>query len=136
MPRSKHGFGYLWFCLLFAASLALSSCGTAPAAFASTSGIAGVTKVGPRCPVVSATTPCPATPAAKVVAVWGQDGHEVTHFTSARNGTFRIPLPPGRYMLKDASNPDGNAAPLLPDTVQVPPDAYVQIEVLFYTGIV
>jgi len=136
MPHSKQGFGLAMIFWLFVVSLALPGCGATQATSAGTSGIEGITKVGPHCPVVSKTTPCPATPATKTVAVLSQDGHEVTRFISARDGAFRVPLPPGTYLLKDGDNSGGNAAPLMPDTVQVPQHTYVQIEVLFYTGIV
>jgi carboxypeptidase family protein len=66
------------------------------------SGVRGVTRVGPMCPVQSVATPCPDRPirAAVSVSVSAADSSAVVSSTRTdRMGRFTLRLKPGRYVV-------------------------------------
>ncbi len=62
-------------------------------------GIEGIVRIGPSCPVQQAGTPCPDKPYVATVQVRDANGKVVTTFISGDDGTFQVDLPPGRYTL-------------------------------------
>ena len=94
---------------LLAFSLLIGGCALRPAASASSAGSAGTSvdvtgtvMAGPTCPVVTEPPQpgCDARPvAAAVLVVLGEDGTHVARVTAAADGTFSVPLAPGRYRL-------------------------------------
>ena len=63
------------------------------------SGVEGTVRIGPMCPVVQAGSECPDAPLAAALLVEDEDGRTVARSESSADGSFRIPLPPGRYRL-------------------------------------
>jgi len=95
----RHTHRLIWVASMLLVGIMLSAC-TSPAGngqSAFDSGIAGVTEAGPVCPVVNPTNPCPPKPVSRTVVVLDTNGNEVTRFNSTSDGTFHVPLLPGKY---------------------------------------
>jgi len=120
--------------LLAAAGLAAAGCGSAVPAAPVDSGIEGVATAGPTCPVAVAGQSCPPRPISAQVAVQDESGREVTRFTTAQDGHFKVSLPPGRYRLVQPPSPP---MPRLIDPVPVTVVAggYTSVQLDFDTGI-
>lgn len=72
------------------------------------SGITGVVLVGPECRRPSEASPCLVPYRARLV-VLDPDGRVVGEVTSGPDGTFRIELPPGEYVVQP--EPGGDPFP-------------------------
>lgn len=123
------------------ALLALAACGSVarlglPSPTPSPdSGIEGHTQASPTCPVVVPNNPCPPRAISATVTVLDQAGHEVTRFTSAADGSFRVALAPGAYTL---SQPPARPRPLpvlKPVRVTVVAGRYTSVLLDFDSGI-
>lgn len=100
------------------------------------SGIEGRVLAGPTCPVEVVGSPCPDRPVqatVRVLAATGE-GPAVTTFRSEKDGTFRVPLEPGQYLLVPEVQGTG-ALSARPVAVTVKPHAFAQVDVLLDTGI-
>ena len=89
--------------------------------------------LAPTCPVeIAGASPC-VTPYAAVLVITDSDGREVTRVTAGADGTFRVPLPPGEYViLPQPGNPFPTAPPV--DVVVVPGE-FADVQVNYDTGI-
>ncbi|MBI2912515.1 MAG: prealbumin-like fold domain-containing protein [Chloroflexi bacterium] len=101
-----------------------------------TAGIEGQVLLGPMCPVVREGSPCPDQPYQATIDVWNADRTEkVRTFTTDPEGRFRVALAPGDYYI-EPQPPDGRGPPTpIPQTVTVPPNAFVQITIEYDSGI-
>jgi hypothetical protein len=100
-----------------------------------TSGIQGRVTIGPQCPVMQAGSPCPDAPYVASVRVL-HDGAEVATGRSAQDGTFRIPVPPGRYVVEGVPLDDaGLVAATAQQDVVVTADGYTRVDLSFDSGI-
>jgi hypothetical protein len=94
-----------------ALAMALAACSTTPAVSPSVeptegpSGIAGVVLVGPECRLPTEASPCLIPYQARLV-ILDTDGGIVGEVTSGPDGTFRIELPPGDYILQPSPGGD------------------------------
>jgi hypothetical protein len=130
--------------VLVVVSLVLLGCGTDKPASgqngetgsaSSDSGISGHTTLGPGCPLESAASPCPTQPVAADIEVRDSGGSVVAHATSASDGTFRIGLSPGVYVVT-AKVDQGVPMPQEKTTsVTVPEGSYVTVDLVFDSGI-
>jgi hypothetical protein len=114
---------------------------SAPAGSTSTaslpdSGIQGRTMVDAGSPMVYGRTPSPDRPLSARLTVTGEhDARSVAEATSDADGRFRIPLPPGTYVLHPA-NLTGSVVPAAtPMTVTVAPGAFTSVTVSFDSGV-
>ncbi|MEO6044671.1 MAG: hypothetical protein ABIQ47_12215 [Tepidiformaceae bacterium] len=89
----------------------------------------------PQCPVVSPTANCPAKPIVATVAVKDVFGREIARITSGSDGSFRMPLPPGKYIISEVLLTPGKPASLKPETVTVVSGSFLHVALLFDTGI-
>lgn len=98
------------------------------------SGIEGVVKIGPMCPVERLDSPCPDRPIRSVVTV-ARDGESVATTRSGKDGRFRLALPPGTYVVR--AIPDGGAPPPSgrPVTVEVTAGAFAHVDITLDSGI-
>jgi hypothetical protein len=121
-------------CLTLAACTGVS---LAPAASTSAagSGITGIAEAEPQCPIVSPGSVCQPVPVSKTVAVQDASGSEVTRFTTARDGSFRVSIAPGQYTLVEVVTPAGSPPSLKPVIVIIPSGQFVHVVLLFDTGI-
>lgn len=100
------------------------------------SGIAGRVTVGPACPVVEESKPCPDRPYQAELTIRRADsGDIVASVVSDVEGLFRVELPPGSYVV-DPGVPrlvtDPRAEPV---TVEVAADRFAQVIVRFDSGV-
>jgi hypothetical protein len=103
------------------------------------SGIQGVVVLGPTCPGAESTpgandpVPCVTPYSAQLVVLDGENA-VAARVTSGADGTFRIDLPPGDYIVTPASGTD--SYPIAnPVSVTVVNGQYVHVEVNYDTGI-
>jgi len=100
------------------------------------SGIEGRTMVDGGCPMTRDASPCPDKPlASRLTVVKADSAQIVAEATSDDNGYFRIPLPPGHYVLHPA-NLTGSVVPIAqPLTITVIADRFASITISFDSGI-
>lgn len=99
------------------------------------SGVEGHVWIGPTCPVVRIGTECPDQPYETELSVTDLDGMVVAVAKSDVNGYFRVPLPPGRYILVPET-PHSHAPPFTqPIPFEVIPGSFTQLTVNYDSGI-
>ena len=67
------------------------------------SGVEGQVFIGPMCPVVQEGQECPDQSYQATLTVNSLTGERIVQFQTEKNGTFRIPLAPGEYVLHPES---------------------------------
>jgi hypothetical protein len=98
------------------------------------SGIRGKVVIGPTCPVETAEMRCRDRPYEADLEVVDGSGDVVAGVHSAKDGTFRVSVPPGTYTLRSASG--AGALPFLKDVkVVVHAHAFTRTTVAFDSGI-
>jgi len=100
---------------------------------AGSQGIEGRATLGPTCPVARAEDPCPDKPHQATVDVLDSSGELVTRFQTRADGTFKVVLPPGNYVLQGVSKGPLPRAPRLDVTVQS--GRFTQVTLSFDSGI-
>jgi hypothetical protein len=122
------------FALLSAAILILGACGRGASGEAS-SGIEGRVTIGPTCPVERPDSPCPDAPSVATVRVLsGSD--VVATGTSAKDGTFRIAVPPGTYTVEaDPASGSAIARGIPVNNVVVHEGEFTHVDVTVDSGI-
>jgi hypothetical protein len=120
--------------LAVAAGLLVGGCGASdllqPTA---NQGIEGMVSIGPMCPVQTIDDPCPDAPYEAWIEVSTAMGGFVTRVRSAEDGTFRIGLRPGRYVLDPET--DGRLPMAAEQTADVVRGAYTQVQISYDSGI-
>jgi len=99
------------------------------------SGISGIVLLGPTCAAQAVdASPC-VTPYVATLVILDTDGNIVTTVSSNPDGTFKVALPPGDYVIQPTPG-DGGVPNATPQTVTVAPDDYAtDIEIDYDTGI-
>ena len=96
-------------------------------------GIDGIAFLGPLCPVQREDDPCPDRPHAANIDVRTPGGDLVTRVRSGADGRFRVGLRAGRYVLDPEP---GDPFPVAStQDVEVPEGSWIEVTVLFDTGI-
>jgi hypothetical protein len=100
------------------------------------SGVSGTTSINGACPVTPGETSCPDHPfRAHLTLVRIDSGAIAGEADSTNNGAFRIPAPPGAYLLK-AVNLTGAPLPAAPAVpVEVKADQFTTVLVKFDSGV-
>jgi hypothetical protein len=101
------------------------------------SGITGSVVLGPTCPNPPSVgpdgqVPC-LTPYAAQLVVLDTEGKVVTRITSGADGTFRVDVPPGDYVIAPATTASYPSAQ--PVSVQVVAGNYAQVQINYDTGL-
>ncbi|NJC97120.1 MAG: carboxypeptidase regulatory-like domain-containing protein [Anaerolineae bacterium] len=97
------------------------------------SGIEGQVFIGPMCPVVREGEECPDEPYQAALTVNSLTGERIVQVQTDEEGRFRIPLPPGEYILHPESP---NRLPFAGDqTVTVVEGSFTQVTVNYDSGI-
>jgi hypothetical protein len=100
-----------------------------------TSGIEGRVTIGPQCPVLLEGSPCPDAPYVATVRVV-LDGSEVATGRSAQDGSFRISVPPGQYVVEgEPLDGEGIAVATAQQHVVVTAGGYTRVDLSFDSGI-
>jgi hypothetical protein len=115
---------------VLALTLALGSCAGPgdPAGESVGSGIRGRVVILPTCPVETVASPCPPKPVATTVVVEPEDG-DIRRIETETDGTFRVDLPPGRYLVS-AQPPPGSMLVPVAQPVTVEAGGYGQVTVV------
>jgi hypothetical protein len=105
---------------------------------AAPSGIEGMVLLGPTCPTgesPGAHDPVPCvTPYVANLIILDSESAVVKRVTSAGDGSFRVDLEPGEYVVTPATGPD--TYPIAqPVSVTVLPGIYADVEINYDTGI-
>jgi hypothetical protein len=98
------------------------------------SGIEGHVTEGPMCPgpVPVGNNPCPDQPYQATISILDADNKEIAQVQTDVDGYFKIPLPPGTYILHPiATKPLPRASD---QTVVVTPDQFTQITIMYDSG--
>ena len=99
------------------------------------SGIKGVVKIGPTCPVerIPPDPNCADRPYQATLIIKNGSGHVVINSETKSDGTFKFSLPPGTYAIENG----GRAVmpTLKPVSVEVGPNSYTEINLSFDSGI-
>ena len=97
------------------------------------SGIEGQVLIGPMCPVMKFGEECPDQPYQAVLTVNSPKGERIVQVQTDEEGRFRIPLPPGKYILHPESP---NGIPFADKhSVIVEEGKYTQVTVNYDSGI-
>jgi len=88
--------------ILLLSMLVLSACSSVRPT-PTDSGVEGQVFIGPMCPVVQEGQECPDQPYQATLTVNSLTGERIVQFQTEKNGTFRIPLAPGEYILHPES---------------------------------
>jgi hypothetical protein len=97
------------------------------------SGIEGVVRIGPMCPVMQLNNPCPDQPYQATLTVLTTSGRKVTRFQTDEQGRFRVDLAPGDYVLHPESR---NSLPFAADIpFTVAQHKFTQLEISYDSGI-
>ena len=118
-------------CVLLAAAVA---CGEGDASGnPETSGIEGVVRSGPSCPVEQEGVECPDRPVEVDLRIRDGDGNVVSSLRSGRDGRFRVELAPGQYVVE--ALPEGEAVSAKPVDVSVVDGTFSDAIVAVDTGV-
>ena len=99
------------------------------------SGVEGLVLIGPTCPAAQSGTLCPDRPFEANIKILDLEGEEVAHGKSEADGIFRIPLPPGEYVLVP-EQPFPDIPPFAsPIEFEVKSGVYVQIDIRYASGV-
>ena len=97
------------------------------------SGIEGLVKIGPMCPVMQEDVPCPDQPYQATLTVLTLNGEEIAQFQTDENGRFRVELAAGDYILHPESP---NGLPFAADMpFKVNEHTFTQLEIIYDSGI-
>ena len=88
--------------LLILGALMLSAC-TSFNPTPTDSGVEGQVLIGPMCPIVQIGQECPDQPYQAVLTVSNSTGERIVQIQTEKDGTFKIPLAPGEYILHPES---------------------------------
>jgi hypothetical protein len=100
-----------------------------------TSGIEGRVTIGPQCPVMQEGSPCPDAPYVATVRVL-RDGASVATGRSGQDGSFRISVAPGEYVVDGVPlEENGIAMVRVQPRVVVTAGGYTQVDLSFDSGI-
>ena len=105
---------------------------TGPSAAAPISGLRGVVKLNPSRPVCIEGQPCTA-PAAGVVLRFSRNGRAVARTTTAANGTYRITLGRGAYIVSIV--PERRLRSITPRVVPVAAGRMTRVDFEIDTGL-
>ncbi len=114
--------------------IGLAGCAKTSPQGGANSGIQGTVTVGPQCPVVQAESPCPDTPFDGKVQV-SQGGGVIAQVQVDAQGSYRIALVPGTYVVLPLVGGNGGPPTATPHTVVVHDGAFTQADLTIDTGI-
>jgi hypothetical protein len=120
--------------LLVGVPLALAAaCAEGAGPGAPSSGIAGRVVLFPTCPVEMEGAPCPRKGVRTTVVAEAADGERVVHVTTESDGSFRMDLRPGDYLVTArAPATDPHLVPR-PTAATVEPGTYSRVTVVLDT---
>lgn len=88
---------------------------------------------GPQCPILEVQSPCPDRPFPGIVRATKSDG-AVTKVNTDVHARFRMPLPPGKYVISVDTGTAGMPMSI-PQTLRVTEGSFVKVTLQVDTGI-
>ena len=88
---------------LYLIGLILLTVGCNPSPTPTTSGVEGRVLIGPMCPVMQIGHPCPDQPYQARLSIFHGNGQKDLSFQTGVDGSFRLALAPGDYILRPES---------------------------------
>jgi hypothetical protein len=114
--------------------LILAACGQIIQPEPLTSGIEVQVFVGPMCPVMKVGVECPNQPYQSEITVLDLSNQEVLNFKTNEDGTCKVKLPPGKYILRPKS-PAGRPLPYASEQkFEVQPNEMTRLTVIYDSG--
>jgi hypothetical protein len=110
---------------------ALLSCAEHGRPAGGSSGIEGRVVAFPGCPVITEASACPSKPVATTVVVESEAG-SLRRVETGSDGTFRVAVGPGRYLVSAQPPPGSDLVPR-PHRVTVEAADYLQVTVVLDT---
>lgn len=108
--------------------------GCAPAQpVVSDSGVEGQVTIGPTCPVVRLDQPCPDRPYQATLTIQDQAGRRIAQVQSQSDGSYRLGLVPGNYILHPETADRMTHAPDQPFTVVK--GKFTRVDIVYDSGI-
>lgn len=118
--------------ILILVVLLLSACSSASPT-PTDSGVEGQVLIGPMCPVVQVGQECPDEPYQATLTVNSPSGERIVQVQTKEDGTFKIPLEPGDYILYPESP---NVMPTAQDQpFRVEAGKFTQVTIHYDSGI-
>jgi hypothetical protein len=114
-------------------TLAAVACAERGGPGASRSGIAGRVIAFPTCPVMTEASPCPRKGVQTVVGIESVNGERMISVRTEADGSFRVDLEPGDYLLGAQPPPSGPHLVPRPASAEVQPGTYVRVTVILDT---
>jgi len=111
--------------------LLLTACQPAP--LSHDSGVEGVVTIGPMCPVMQEGVPCPDQPYQAELTILTKSGRKVIQFQTAEDGSFRVELTAGEYVLHPESPGSLPYAEEIPFSVEE--HQFTTLEIIYDSGI-
>jgi hypothetical protein len=122
-------------CLLLAVFFCTMACSSRPKTEELSSGITGQVLLGPMTPVVRSDKIVPDRPFQAKIQILDEKREFITEFETDEEGKFKVPLPPGTYIISPVA-PRPNMPPYPEEkTVTVEEGTFLETKVLFDTGI-
>jgi hypothetical protein len=118
--------------ILLLAVLSLTACSSANPT-PTDSGVEGQVFIGPMCPVVQVGQECPDQPYQATLTVNSPTGERIVQIQTENDGSFKIPLAPGEYILHPESPNVMPFAQEQPFTVEA--EKFTQVIVNYDSGI-
>jgi hypothetical protein len=113
--------------------VSLVACGGSGGAQPGT-GVRGIVRLGPTCPVENPASPCPDIPFSGEVQATAADGSTRSTTTDDR-GRFTMDLVPGTYELIAVTTSSGGPPTAKPQTIEVHEGSYTAVTLEVDTGI-
>jgi hypothetical protein len=132
-PWRRHAAGLVSRALVLAIVVAaMAACGKKADA---ESGVEGTVSMGPMCAVAQEGSPCPDAPLKVRLVVQKLSGKDVVEAMSHADGTFRIPLEPGEYVLVPEEASAAGVEPIVPVSFIIEDGAWTTVDVHYDTGL-
>lgn len=109
----------------------LAGCISSPSLVSS--GVEGQVFIGPMCPVMQVGNPCPDWTFQTTLTVLRSNGERVSSLQTGTDGSFRLALEPGEYILRPES--PGGIAQAPRQIFSVLKDQYTRLTVTYDSGI-
>ena len=113
--------------------LLMAACVEEPPAGQPQSGLVGRVIMFPTCPVETLSSPCPRKGVQTMVAIESANGERMEQVQTGSDGTFRVALEPGDYLLSAVPPPMAPDLVPRPASAKVLPGTFVRVTVVLDT---
>lgn len=119
--------------VLVSVMLVMAACAEERPAGQPQSGLVGRVIMFPTCPVETLSSPCPRKGVQTTVTIESADGERIEQVQTGSDGTFRVALDPGDYLLSAVPPPMASDLVPRPASAKVLPETFVRVTVVLDT---